>query len=121
MSTIAGSRTIPFDWYADPAVLQLERERIFRRTWQYAGHTGQVAGPSTFFTSDLGGVPIVVVRDRDGALRAFLNVCRHRGSLVCEGEGARETLQCPYHAWTYELDGSLRTGATRRPGAGVRP
>ena len=105
---VADGRTIPFDWYADPAVLRLERERIFRRTWQYAGRVEQAAEPGSFFTCDLGGIPIVVVRGKDAELRAFLNVCRHRGSLVCEGEGTRETLQCPYHAWTYGLDGALR-------------
>src|SRR4029453_18036183 len=66
------------------------------------------AEPGSFFSCDAGGVPVVVVRDDTGGLRAFLNVCRHRGSLVCEGEGRRATLQCPYHAWTYGLDGSLR-------------
>jgi len=108
MATIADGRTIPFDWYSDPAVLRLERERIFRRTWQYAGRADQVAEPGAFFTCELAGVPIVVVRDEEGGLRAFLNVCRHRGSLVCEGEGKRASLQCPYHAWTYGLDGTLR-------------
>ena len=118
MATIADGRTIPFDWYSDPAVLRLERERIFRRTWQYAGRTDQVAEPGAFFTCDLAGVPIVVVRDEQGGLRAFLNVCRHRGSLVCEGEGTRASLQCPYHAWTYGLDGSLRAAprSERVPG-----
>jgi choline monooxygenase len=67
-----------------------------------------VADPGSFFTSDAAGIPVVVVRDKEGSVRAFLNVRRHRGSLVCEGEGRRETLQCPYHAWTYGLDGSLR-------------
>ena len=86
MATLADGRTLPFDWYSDPAVLRLERERIFRRAWQYAGRADQVAEPGAFFTCDLGGVPIVVVRDKEDALRAFLNVCRHRGSLVCEGE-----------------------------------
>ena len=95
MATIADGRTIPFDWYSDPAVLRLERERIFRRTWQYAGRVDQVAEAGAFFTCDLGGVPIVVVRGDDGDLRAFLNICRHRGSLVCEGEGKRASLQCP--------------------------
>jgi phenylpropionate dioxygenase-like ring-hydroxylating dioxygenase large terminal subunit len=108
VATLADGRTLPFDWYSDPAVLRLERERIFRRSWQYAGRGDQVAQPGSYFTCAAGGVPIVVVRDREGALRAFLNICRHRGSLVCEGEGRRETLQCPYHAWTYDLDGSLR-------------
>ena len=109
MSQVAAGHTIPFDWYADPAVLRLERERIFRRTWQYAGRAEQAAEAAAFFTAEAGGIPIVVVRGKDGVLRAFLNVCRHRGSLVCEGEGRREALQCPYHAWTYDLDGSLRS------------
>ena len=109
MAIIAAGRTIPFDWYVDPAVLRLERDRIFHRTWQYAGRGEQVAEPGAFFTCEAGGIPIVVVRDQDAELRAFLNVCRHRGSLICEGEGKRETLQCPYHAWTYGLDGSLRS------------
>jgi phenylpropionate dioxygenase-like ring-hydroxylating dioxygenase large terminal subunit len=118
MATIAEGRTIPFDWYSDPAVLRLERERIFRRTWQYAGRADQVAEPGAFFTCDLAGVPIMVVRDEQGGLRAFLNTCRHRGSLVCEGEGRRASLQCPYHAWTYALDGSLRAAprSERVPG-----
>jgi choline monooxygenase len=118
MATIADGRTLPFDWYSDPAVLRLERERIFRRSWQYAGRADQIAEPGSFFTADAGGVPIVVVRDKASLLRAFVNVCRHRGSLVCEGEGRRETLQCPYHAWTYDLDGSLRAAprADREPG-----
>jgi choline monooxygenase len=118
MATLADGRTLPFDWYSDPAVLRLERDRIFRRAWQYAGRADQVAEPGSYFTCELGGVPIVVVRDREGSLRAFLNVCRHRGSLVCEGEGRRETLQCPYHAWTYGLDGALRAAprSDREPG-----
>jgi len=118
VATLADGRTTPWDWYSDPAVLRLERERIFRRAWQYAGRGDQVAEPGAFFTCDAGGVPVVVVRGKDGTLRAFLNVCRHRGSLVCEGEGRRETLQCPYHAWTYDLDGSLRAAprADREPG-----
>ncbi len=118
MATLADGRTIPWDWYSDPAVLRLERDRIFRRAWQYAGRADQVAEPGCFFTCDAAGIPIVIVRDKDGALRAFLNVCRHRGSLVCEGEGRRDALQCPYHAWTYGLDGSLRAAprADREPG-----
>ena len=81
---------------------------IFRRSWQYVGHTGLAPAPGTFFASRCGGVPVLVTRARDGRLRAFLNVCRHRGTLLVEGEGRRATIQCPYHAWTYELDGRLR-------------
>jgi phenylpropionate dioxygenase-like ring-hydroxylating dioxygenase large terminal subunit len=101
-------RTLPWAWYADPEVLRRENERIFARAWQYAGHTGQVAEPGTYFTASAGQIPVVVTRARDGELRAFLNVCRHRGHVVAKGEGKRGALQCPYHAWTYDLDGRLR-------------
>jgi phenylpropionate dioxygenase-like ring-hydroxylating dioxygenase large terminal subunit len=121
MATTAGSRTIPWDWYVDPSVARLEQERIFRRTWQYAGHTGEVSGPGTFATTRAGSVPIVLVRDRENELRAFVNVCRHRGAILCEGSGQRETLQCPYHAWTYHLDGSLRTAPRSDTEPGFEP
>jgi phenylpropionate dioxygenase-like ring-hydroxylating dioxygenase large terminal subunit len=101
-------QTLPYSWYSDPEILQRERTRIFRPAWQYAGHLGQLPEPGTFFSGSAGGMPVVVTRARDGELRAFLNVCRHRGFPVATGEGRRETLQCPYHAWTYGLDGSLR-------------
>jgi phenylpropionate dioxygenase-like ring-hydroxylating dioxygenase large terminal subunit len=100
--------TLPWSWYVDPEILRREQERIFRSAWQYAGHLGQLPEPGTFFTSRAGRLPVVVTRARDGELRAFLNVCRHRGFPLADGEGRRETLQCPYHAWTYGLDGSLR-------------
>jgi choline monooxygenase len=99
--------TLPYGWYTDPAVLGKERERIFRPSWQYVGHTGQLAQPG-YFATEAAGTPIVVTRDREGVLRGFVNVCRHRGHLVADGEQSRETLQCPYHAWTYGLDGRLR-------------
>jgi phenylpropionate dioxygenase-like ring-hydroxylating dioxygenase large terminal subunit len=99
--------TLPYSWYTDPEILRRERERIFRPAWQYVGHTGQLQEPG-YFAATAAGAPVVVTRDRDGVLRGFVNVCRHRGSQLVEGEGRRETLQCPYHAWTYGLDGSLR-------------
>jgi len=98
---------MPWSWYSDPEVLRLEQERIFRRTWQYVGHAGSAAEVGERFAAWTGDVPVLVVRAEDG-LRAFLNVCRHRGSLLVEGDGARASIQCPYHAWTYALDGSLR-------------
>jgi phenylpropionate dioxygenase-like ring-hydroxylating dioxygenase large terminal subunit len=101
--------TYPWTWYADPDVLRQEQERIFARTWQYVGNFGQVSGVGDFFTARLGRIPIVVTHAEDGELRAFANVCRHRGSVVVEGAGNRRTLQCPYHAWTYGLDGKLRS------------
>jgi choline monooxygenase len=71
------------------------------------GHVGEVPRPGSFASTRVAHLPVVVVRDEEGALRAFLNVCRHRGALVCESSGERATLQCPYHAWTYGLDGRL--------------
>ena len=118
MTTLADNRTLPWSWYSDPAVLKLEQDKIFGRSWQYAGHTGQLAEPGSFMATRAGNLPIVVVRDRAGDLRGFVNVCRHRGSVICVGEGRRETLQCPYHAWTYGLDGSLLNAprSDREPG-----
>src|SRR5919197_813223 len=81
--------TLPWSWYADETVLRREQERIFARTWQYVGHTGQVAEPGTFFTSSAGQIPVVVTRARDGELRALLNVCRHRGFAVFDGDELR--------------------------------
>ena len=120
--------TLPASWYSDPEMLRLEHERIFGRTWQYAGTMSMLEGPGSFFTCRAGATPIVVVQTREGELRAFVNVCRHRGHEVVEGCGRRETLQCPYHAWTYDLDGSLRAAprSEREPGFdhadwGLRP
>ena len=101
-------RTLPWSWYADPEVLRREGERIFARAWQYVGHSGQLPEDGSYFASVAGQIPVVVTRARDGRVHAFLNVCRHRGHVVATGAGSRETLQCPYHAWTYGLDGALR-------------
>jgi choline monooxygenase len=103
----AVERTLPYSWYTDPEILRREEERILRPAWQYVGHTGQLARPG-YFATKVGRTPVVVTRDGGGVLRAFVNVCRHRGFALAEGEASRETLQCPYHAWTYGLDGSLR-------------
>jgi phenylpropionate dioxygenase-like ring-hydroxylating dioxygenase large terminal subunit len=100
--------TLPYGWYTDPEILRREQARIFRSAWQYVGHTGQLAQPG-YFATRVGRTPVVVTRDRDGVLRGFVNVCRHRGFAIAEGEARRETLQCPYHAWTYGLDGRLRS------------
>src|SRR5919109_718657 len=112
------TQSLPWSWYVDEAVLRAEQERIFRRAWQYVGHLGQVAEPGSYFTGRAGLLPIVVTRDREGALAAFVNVCRHRGFQVAQGKGRRASLQCGYHAWTYGLDGRLRAAprADREPG-----
>lgn len=99
---------MPWSWYSDPAILALEMERIFRCSWQYVGHLGELQGPGSYFASATGPVPIVITLDADGALRGFVNICRHRGAIVATEAGKRGTIQCPYHAWTYGLDGCLR-------------
>ena len=116
--TLADGWTLPAPWYADSAIASDERERIFRRTWQYAGRLAELERTGDFITCLAGHVPIVVTRDRTGELRAFVNVCRHRAHLVASGSGHRESLQCPYHAWTYALDGTLRAAprSDREPG-----
>jgi choline monooxygenase len=118
MATTGATRTLPYDWYTDPAVLRLEQDRLFGRSWQYAGRLDQVAEPGQLATAWAGSVPVVLARARDGELRGFVNVCRHRGHVLCEEDTRRETIQCPYHAWTYALDGSLRSAprADREPG-----
>ena len=110
--------TLPASWYSDPQILRLEQERVFRSSWQYAGPLEQVSEPGAFLTCQAGETPIVVVRNREGALKGFVNVCRHRGHLVASGCGKRETLQCPYHAWTYDLDGALRAAPRSEREAG---
>src|ERR1700730_12843212 len=107
---LEAGHTLPAKWYADGAVFQAEKERILQRSWQYVGHVGQVAKPGDFITKQRGDIPVVTARGNDDALRAFANVCRHRGSeVVLECAGNRKTLQCHYHGWTYNLDGTLRT------------
>jgi len=101
--------TLPFAWYSDPAFLGREQERIFRRRWQYVGHTGQVSQPGCLAVARAGDLPVLLARDAAGVLHAHLNVCRHRGTQLVAEDTRRSTIQCPYHAWTYDLDGRLRS------------
>jgi phenylpropionate dioxygenase-like ring-hydroxylating dioxygenase large terminal subunit len=101
--------TLPATWYGDPGVWEVEKRRIFARSWQYACPAEWVANPGDYAACDAGHVPLVVARGDDGGLRAHVNVCRHRAHIVAEGHGNRKVLQCPYHAWCYGLDGSLRS------------
>lgn len=106
-SVLARAGTIPARWYTDPAFLAAERERVFGRTWQPVGRAAEVAQAGSFVAGDIAGEPVVAVRGADNRLRAFSNVCRHRGSTLVEGSGAASVLKCPYHGWTYSLDGRL--------------
>jgi phenylpropionate dioxygenase-like ring-hydroxylating dioxygenase large terminal subunit len=93
--------------YADDQVFEHELLRIFHRTWQYVGREDLVRAPGTFFTTVVGREPILVLRGHDGQLRAFHNVCPHRGARLLEGAGACKAIVCPYHAWRFNQDGSL--------------
>ena len=100
---------LSWDWHTDPRVLEVEERRLFRPSWQYVGPLECVQRPGDQMVGRLLRVPVVVLRDGDGELRGFLNVCRHRGSVVVTADGNAPRLRCPYHAWTYGLDGSLRS------------
>ncbi len=104
---IARAWTLPSAVYTSPQVFALEKEEIFARTWQVAGHASQVERPGDYFTTELAGEPLIIARGLDGELRGFYNVCRHRAGPVAEGCGARKLFRCGYHGWTYGLDGSL--------------
>jgi choline monooxygenase len=96
-------------FYADPSVLEVERDRVFAASWQLAGHAGELARSGDHLVGSVAGVPVVVVRGPDGVLRAFHNVCRHRaGPLATESGAGATALRCRYHGWTYTLEGRLR-------------
>ncbi|MEV7085684.1 aromatic ring-hydroxylating dioxygenase subunit alpha [Streptomyces sp. NPDC093085] len=101
--------TLPGAAYTDPGVFAREQERIFESLWFCAVRSADLPAPGAFRTVTVGRESVLVTRNRKGGLRAFLNVCRHRGARLCTEESGevRRTLQCPYHAWTYDLDGKL--------------
>jgi len=112
------AHTLASRFYTDPHILEIERERIFRRSWQLVGTLDQTCGevsgikktiadPESYFTRDVAGEPVIVVRDKQGTLRAFSNVCRHRAGPIALGSGCKNVLRCQYHGWTYTLDGRL--------------
>src|SRR5271166_3196704 len=106
--------------YTDPAHLAREEQILFRRHPILMGFASEWATPGAFRTDDHLGVPILIARARDGKLRAFLNVCRHRGAKVADGSGTARVFSCPYHAWTYDLSGKVRGIPDERCFAGVR-
>ena len=102
------ARTLPAWCYTSEAFHRRERERIFLHAWQFAGRADELASPGDYRCIETAGGSVVVLRDQEGILRAFANTCRHRGARLLEGEGARERIVCPYHGWTYALNGALR-------------
>jgi Rieske 2Fe-2S family protein len=96
------------DFYTSPVDFQIDLDMIWYRDWLFVGHDCEVPTPGSFLTVQIGEYPVLVVRDREGGLRAFHNSCRHRGSRICsEDHGSSARLVCPYHQWTYALDGRL--------------
>jgi phenylpropionate dioxygenase-like ring-hydroxylating dioxygenase large terminal subunit len=102
--------SLPSLFYAHPDIYARDLERIFFKHWLCVGHESRIPKPGDFFVYEIAGESLIVVRGRDGEIRTLANVCRHRGSHVCyEQEGHAKVLVCPYHAWSYELDGTLRS------------
>ncbi|MBS0193043.1 MAG: aromatic ring-hydroxylating dioxygenase subunit alpha [Proteobacteria bacterium] len=101
--------TIPASWYIDPRIAELERRTTFSCTWQLAARADQVREPGQYVTCEIAGEPILVVRGEDGVLRGFFNVCRHHAAAVMtQAQGCAKNLRCPYHGWTYTLEGALK-------------
>ena len=100
---------MPRERYTSPSVLADEVERIFARHWNCVGRASRLAAPGDYIVREIAGESLVILRDRGGELRAFFNVCRHRGTRICRESSGQfsETIQCPYHAWTYTTDGRL--------------
>jgi choline monooxygenase len=108
----ARSLSLRSEAYTDPRWAAADLEAIFGRTWQWICHLEMLATPCSYVTAAIAGMPVAVVRDRDGGLRAFYNVCKHRAHELLSGSGTTRSIVCPYHAWVYGLDGQLR-GARR--------
>jgi len=111
MDQISGfsPKTITGDYYYDPETFEREKERIFYCTWQYVGHVSMLPAPSTYIVREIADESVIILRDRDGDLHAFYNVCQHRAHRLLEGDGElRKIITCPYHAWSYNHDGNLQ-------------
>ncbi|WP_419907052.1 aromatic ring-hydroxylating oxygenase subunit alpha [Hoeflea sp.] len=103
-------RSLDARYYTDPQIFQIERNGLMARTWQFAGHVSQLKEPGAYFTFEIAGQSLFCIRDKAGEIRAFYNVCQHRAHELVSGTGNAGLIVCPYHAWTYELTGKLRSG-----------
>ncbi|WP_317056676.1 aromatic ring-hydroxylating oxygenase subunit alpha [Roseovarius rhodophyticola] len=93
--------------YVEPRWYDIDQRAVFAKTWQWVCHVEKLRNPGSYLTTQIAGHPIAIVRDREGALRAFYNVCKHRAHELLSGEGETTRIMCPYHAWVYKLDGQL--------------
>jgi len=112
--------TLPAWCYTSPEWYRLELERIFMRAWNLVGRGDRVPAPGDYVTLEYVGIPVIVVRGKDGVARAFANTCRHRGSMLLEGAGNCRAIKCPYHGWTYGLDGRLAGAPDMKESRGFR-
>ena len=104
----AGAKSLPQKYFVSAEVFAQEQATIFSRHWLLVGHQSQIAQPGDYFVQDVIGESLIVIRDKSGEIHGFFNVCRHRGTRLCEEKnGHASAIQCPYHAWTYGLDGRL--------------
>ncbi|WP_418595775.1 aromatic ring-hydroxylating oxygenase subunit alpha [Ponticoccus sp. (in: a-proteobacteria)] len=100
-------QTISSRFYTDESCYEFDKEHIFYRTWQFVGHVSQVTNPGDFFTEKVGDESLLIAKGEDGVVRTFYNVCRHRAHAIASGTGNRKLFVCPYHAWSYRLNGAL--------------
>ena len=114
--------TMPARAYVDPSWFALEMDRVFARMWLAAGRVNELDHPGAFVRRDVAGASVLIVRAGDGSIRAHHNVCRHRGTRLCVEERGtfQGSIQCPYHAWTYGLDGRLLAQPSPTGGARIR-
>ena len=106
---LAEASTIPSPWYTDERVFRLEQQTVFNNSWQVAARADQFNKPGDYVTTEIAGEPIVIVRGNDSELRGFFNVCRHHAAAVMtDAEGHANQMRCPYHGWTYCLEGELK-------------
>jgi choline monooxygenase len=118
---ISRAWTLPAHAYTGPEIFRAEKEKVFSRTWQVAGHASLVAKPGDYFTVEVADEPLLIVRGEDKKLRGFYNVCRHRAGPPAQGCGSRKLFRCGYHGWTYALDGALISATEIDGMEGFRP
>ena len=105
--------------YSEPEIFQLEMDRLFHSRWLFLGHTSQLDKAGAFITGRIGSVPVACVKGKDGDIKTFINRCPHRGAQVCQGSaGYAPVLVCPYHGWSFDLDGKLNWIPLREEYAG---
>ena len=112
--------TLPSHYYYDPDIFEREKEEIWFKTWQYVGFVDDLANPGDYITDKIVDQQIFVIRAKSGELRAYYNVCMHRGHILVEGKGNKTILTCPFHAWSYDTHGALKAAGNAENVAGFK-